>query len=58
VAEIPGFGGGNHITYLTPGVVIMTAMFSASWAGMAYIRGHARTGVMDRFLTACGQRER
>src|SRR5262249_5005158 len=23
VAEIPGFGGGNYITYLTPGVVIM-----------------------------------
>ena len=35
VAEIPGFGGGDYITYLTPGVVIMTAMFSASWTGMA-----------------------
>ena len=32
VAEIPGFGGGNYITYLTPGVVIMTALFSASRA--------------------------
>jgi len=51
VAELPGFGGGNYITYLTPGVVIMTAMFSASWAGMAYIED-MQTGVMDRFLTA------
>jgi ABC-2 type transport system permease protein len=51
VAEIPGFGGGNYITYLTPGVVIMTAMFSASWTGMAYI-DDMQTGVMDRFLTA------
>jgi ABC-2 type transport system permease protein len=51
VAEIPGFGGGNYITYLTPGVVIMTAMFSASWTGMAYIED-MQTGVMDRFLTA------
>jgi len=51
VAEIPGFGGGNYITYLTPGVVIMTAMFSASWTGMGYIED-MQTGVMDRFLTA------
>jgi ABC-2 type transport system permease protein len=51
VAEIPGFGGGNYITYLTPGVVIMTAMFSASWTGMAYIED-LQTGVMDRLLTA------
>src|SRR5262249_60022920 len=43
--------GGNYITYLTPGVVIMTAMFSASWTGMAYIED-MQTGVMDRFLTA------
>jgi len=51
VAEIPGFGGGNYITYLTPGVVTMTAMFSASWTGMAYIEDMGN-GVMDRFLTA------
>jgi ABC-2 type transport system permease protein len=51
VAEIPGFGGGNYVTYLTPGVVIMTAMFSASWTGMAYIED-MNSGVMDRFLTA------
>lgn len=51
VAEIPGFGSGSYITYLTPGVVIMTAMFSASWTGMAYIED-MQTGVMDRFLTA------
>ena len=51
VAEIPGFGGENYVTYLTPGVVIMTAMFSASWTGMAYIED-MQNGVMDRFLTA------
>ncbi len=51
VAEIPGFGGGSYVTYLTPGVVIMTAMFSASWTGMAYIED-MQNGVMDRFLTA------
>jgi ABC-2 type transport system permease protein len=51
VAQVPGFGGGSYITYLTPGVVIMTAMFSASWTGMSYIEDMA-SGVLDRFLTA------
>jgi len=51
VAEIPGFGAGNYVTYLTPGVVIMTAMFSASWTGMAYIED-MHSGVLDRFLSA------
>ncbi len=51
VAEIPGFGGGDYITYLTPGVVIMTAMFSASWTGMSYIED-MQTGVLERFLVA------
>ena len=51
VTEIPGFGGGNYATYLTPGVVIMTALFASSWTGMAYIED-MQTGVMDRFLTA------
>jgi ABC-2 type transport system permease protein len=51
VAELPGFGGGSYITYLTPGVVIMTALFSSSWTGMSFIED-ADTGVMDRFLTA------
>ena len=51
VSEIPGFGGGDYITYLTPGVVIMTAMFGSSWTGMSYIED-MQTGVLDRFLTA------
>jgi len=51
VSQIPGFGGGSYITYLTPGVVIMTAMFGSSWTGMSYIED-MQTGVMDRFLTA------
>ena len=51
VAQIPGFGGGNYVTYLTPGVVIMTAIFGSSWTGMSYIED-MQTGVLDRFLTA------
>ena len=51
VAKIPGFGTGDYITYLTPGVVIMTAIFGSSWTGMAYIED-MQTGVLDRMLTA------
>jgi ABC-2 type transport system permease protein len=51
VAEIPGFGTGSYVTYLTPGVVIMTAIFGSSWTGMSYIEDMT-SGVLDRFLTA------
>jgi len=51
VAKLPGFGGGNYHTYLTPGIVVMTAIFASSWTGMSFIED-MQTGVMDRFLTA------
>ena len=51
VAEIPGFTGGSYIEFLTPGVVVMTALFSAGWVGMSFIEDIDR-GVMDRFLVS------
>lgn len=51
VAELPGFGATSYLEYLTPGVVVMTAMFSAGWAGTAFIQDMER-GVMDRNLTS------
>jgi ABC-2 type transport system permease protein len=52
VVDIPGFsGGGNYLTFLTPGVVMMMALFGAAWAGTSYIDDMGR-GVMDRFLTS------
>jgi ABC-2 type transport system permease protein len=52
VIEIPGFqGGGSYIDYLTPGVIVMTAISSAGWNGMAFIDDMDR-GVMDRFLVS------
>ena len=51
VAEIPGFGGaGSYLTFLTPGIVVMTALFTAGWTGMGVI-DDIDAGVMDRFLT-------
>ncbi len=51
VVEIPGFTTNSYITFLTPGVVVMSAMFSGGWSGMGVIDDLDR-GVMDRFLVA------
>ena len=50
--EIPGFGsGGTYLEFITPGVIIMTALFSSGWAGTVYIEDMNR-GVMDRLLAS------
>jgi ABC-2 type transport system permease protein len=51
VAEIPGFSAGSYISYLTPGVIVMSAMLSTGWSGTSYIVDMDR-GVMDRFLVS------
>ncbi len=50
VAQIPGFKG-SYIEFLTPGVIVMTAISSAGWNGMAFI-DDMRSGVMDRMLVS------
>jgi hypothetical protein len=35
VVEIPGFHEGSYIEFLTPGIVVMSALFSAGWQGWA-----------------------
>jgi ABC-2 type transport system permease protein len=51
VVELPGFHGASYITFLTPGVVVMTALFSGGWNGMSIIV-EIDGGVMDRFLVS------
>lgn len=52
VVDIPGFSGGHdYLTFLTPGIVMMMALFGSAWAGTTYIQDMDR-GVMDRFLTS------
>ncbi|WP_018505209.1 ABC transporter permease [Parafrankia discariae] len=55
IADIPGFGDDSYFDYLTPGVVMMSAFFSAGWAGMGFITDMER-GVMDRILAAPASR--
>ena len=52
VVDIPGFTGGHsYLVFLTPGIVMMMALFGSAWAGTSYIQDMDR-GVMDRFLTS------
>jgi len=52
VVQIPGFGNGqSYLEFLTPGIVMMMALFGSAWSGTVYIQDMQR-GVMDRFLTS------
>ncbi|MGP3987255.1 ABC transporter permease [Streptomyces sp. 3N207] len=53
VANLPGFayGSSGFLQFLTPGVVMMTALFASAWAGTTYLQDIDR-GVMDRLLTS------
>jgi ABC-2 type transport system permease protein len=51
VVDIPGFKGGSYIDFLTPGIVVMTALFSSGWSGMGMLNDLER-GVLDRFLVS------
>src|ERR1700733_1563571 len=55
VVELPGFGSSSYITFLTPGIVCMSAMFSSGWTGMGIIRD-LDSGVIDRFLVSPASR--
>lgn len=53
VIHLPGFAEhvGSYLEFITPGVVVMTALFSSGWAGTVYIEDMQR-GVMDRLLAS------
>ena len=51
VTRIPGFHGGSYIEFLTPGVLVMSALFAGGWHGMGYIDAMNR-GILDRFLVS------
>ena len=55
IVELPGFGADSYADFLTPGIVVMTALFSAGWAGMGLLQDYDR-GILDRFLTTPASR--
>ncbi len=55
IVSLPGFGADNYADFLTPGIVVMTALFSAGWAGMGILQDYER-GILDRFLVTPASR--
>jgi ABC-2 type transport system permease protein len=55
IVELPGFSSDSYADFLTPGIVVMTALFSAGWAGMGLLQDYDR-GILDRFLTTPSSR--
>lgn len=51
LGALPQFGGAGYITYLVPGILMMTVLYSGAWAGTGYIDDMG-SGVMDQWLTA------
>lgn len=51
IAVLPGFGASSYLDFLTPGVVVMTAMSTAGWSGTSIVEDLDR-GVMDRTLAS------
>jgi ABC-2 type transport system permease protein len=51
LSKLPGFGDAGYVTFLVPGVLMMTVLYSGAWAGSGYI-DDMNSGVMDQLLTA------
>jgi ABC-2 type transport system permease protein len=51
LGKLPGFGDTGYVTFLVPGVLMMTVLYSGAWAGSGYI-DDMKSGVMDQLLTA------
>jgi ABC-2 type transport system permease protein len=49
IVELPGFGSGSYVQFLTPGVLIMSALFSSLWSGMGLL-DDLQKGVVDRLM--------
>lgn len=52
VINLPGFAPTtSYLEFITPGVIVMTALFNSGWSGTVYIEDMNR-GVMDRLLAS------
>jgi ABC-2 type transport system permease protein len=49
IVDLPGFNTTSYVQFLTPGIVVMTSFFGATWSGMSMIDDLDR-GVVQRFL--------
>ena len=54
-ADLPGFPADSYIDYFVPGVLIMTVLFGASWAGVSLLR-EISAGTVDKMLVSPASR--
>ena len=50
LGALPAFGTEGYISYLVPGILMMTVLYSGAWAGTGYITD-IDSGVMAQYLT-------
>jgi ABC-2 type transport system permease protein len=55
IINIPGFSTDSYLTFLAPGIVVMSTLIAGSYAGMGMIGDHTR-GVLSRFLVSPAKR--
>ncbi len=51
LSQLPQFPAADYVQFLTPGVIVMTVLFGASWSGVSLLRD-LRHGVMEKLLVA------
>jgi len=54
IVEIPGFEATDYKQFLTPGIVVMTALFASGWSGMSMIEDMKR-GVHEHLMFGEGE---
>lgn len=47
--KVPGFGTGSYLEFLTPGIVVMTALFGSGYSGLVILSELDR-GIIDRLI--------
>ncbi|MCC6936039.1 MAG: ABC transporter permease [Thermomicrobiales bacterium] len=51
IADLPGFTNTSYITFLTPGIIAVSALYTGGWLGVSVVVDLER-GVLDRFLVS------
>lgn len=51
LGDFPAIGSQGYVTYLVPGILMMTVLYSGAWAGSGYI-DDMKSGVMNQYLTS------
>jgi ABC-2 type transport system permease protein len=57
ISQSPNFNiyGGSYLTFLAPGIVVMTTLFAAGWAGMGMLADF-QTGVVEKIVATPSNR--